>query len=155
MRTLAILPMLAVSTQLLAQTPPPTPPGRLDPTRRETPSMPVRTLPIEVVTGAPSYFASYYYERAGLKPKEYRIGNDASMTGATWKPFTEGPTGTKTVNGRTVTTGYIEVPLAMGGSCANQSAWVEGYLQFRTRDLQGNVYTSNIKGQKVCMPLGG
>lgn len=156
MRLAVIVPLLALSTQVWAQTPPPTPPGRLDPGRTlEKPKMPVRTLPIEIVNAAPSHFGTFSYWRAGLKPKEFRIGTTTALTGATWQPFTEGQTGTRTVNGRTVTTGDIQFPLEMGTTCANQSVWVEAYLQFRTRDLQGNTYTSNVKGSKVCIPLGG
>ena len=80
------------------------PTGKLPTSQIGTPTMPVNILPIEVVVANPStMMGSTVYERAGLKPKQFRIGSSPQMTGANWMTFTEGATSTKTANGRTVT----------------------------------------------------
>jgi len=59
------------------------------------------------------------------------------------------------VNGRSVVTGTIEFTLPMGEGCANQAAWVTAYVQFRTTNLAGQVFVSNVKGDRACIYLGG
>lgn len=154
MRFLALVPLLVlvVPTSAVAQTPP----GALETKKMGTPTMPTLSLPIEVVKATPSFFGEVYYERAGLSPKEFRTGENPQMTGSAWKPLIETDTRKKTVNGRSVTTGRVQSTFTgTGGTCANQSVWVKAWLQFRTTDLSGKVFVSNIKGDSTCVPIGG
>jgi hypothetical protein len=154
-RLIALLIVVAPMSAA-AQTPPPG--GRLgNEPKMGTPTMPTPlTLPVEVVKVAPSaILQGVGYERAGLKPKEFRIGGSLQMTGATWAPFQEGPTTQKVVNGRTVFVGTIPGNGVLGSSCGTNRLWHKAFLQFRTSDLSGKTYVSNIKGDSVCATLPG
>lgn len=156
MRALLIL-VLAVPCAIDAQSPPP-PPGKLSTNKIGTPTLPPNpTLPIEVVKTIPQHFQIQYYERAGYKPREYRVSTSPQMTGAVWQTFTEGAVQTKTVNGRTVTTGTITHSVStMGSTCAPNSVWSKAYLQFRSVNPLNNVImVSNVKGDSACLSLGG
>ena len=138
---LVIVPVVATARTLS---------GQIPTSQMGTPSMPVTVLPIEVVSAKPSTLTGRTtYERAGLKPREYRIGSSPDVTGAIWMTFTEGST-TRTVNGRTVTTGTISRTGAVGQVCGDRMAWNKSWLQFRTADLTGRVIVSNVKGDSTC-----
>lgn len=122
---------------------------------QQPPSPPTLSLPIELVTATPHSAASIRYERAGLKPREFRVGSTSSLSNASWAPFREGTTVSRTVNGKTVVAGILPTnAMAIVGACGNRMAWVKGFLQFRASDPSGNVYVSNIKGDSVCVSLG-
>ncbi len=149
MRFTPLVPLLllAVPASAVAQTPP----GSL-----EKPTMPTLTLPIEVVKAKPVFFGQVYYERAGLRPKEFRVAENPQMTGSVWQLFKGTEAGKKVVNGRSVTTGTLDnLGIGTGATCANQSAWVKAWVQFRTTDLTGKVFVSNIRGDSTCVPMPG
>jgi hypothetical protein len=149
MRTLIPAAALLVAAPLagLAQTP-----------TLQQPSTTSLALPIEVVSAkvAPMAPGSLYYERAGLKPREFRVGSTSQMTDATWTAFREGSTTTKTVNGRTVITGTLTYNPVLGPACSGtNTVKVRSFLQFRATDPSGKTYISNIKGDSACVFLGG
>ena len=98
------------------------------------------------------------YERSGLKPKEVRISAQSNFSGASWHSFSEGPTTSASVGGRTIITGNTAPPsdyIQPGTSCGTNTVKVRVYLQFRTSNLQGNVYISPVKADSSCLPLPG
>lgn len=123
----------------------------------QTPTMPIRTLAMELLKAKPGSIVGngVGYERAGLKPKEFRVGSSPQMTGANWQTFTEGPTTTKTVNGRTVHVGNISGVGTLGAGCGNQSVWYKAWLQFRTTDITGKATITAVKGDSTCAGLPG
>lgn len=153
MRFLALVPLIVVTLQGSAAGQ--TPPGALPTKKLETPTMPVLTLPIEVVSAKPSYFGQVHYQRAGLTPKEFRVAENPSMTGAVWKPFKPSGETKSVVNGRSVSAGDLNnLPLGIG-TCSPNHGLVKAWIQFRTVNLNGQAFVSNIKGDSTCVPLPG
>lgn len=128
--------------------------GAQTPTLQQ-PSSPVLSLPIELVKATPFAPSGIRYERAGLLPREFRVASTLSMSNATWAPFREGTTISKTVNGKTVTSGNLSTSaMGIGAACGSRMAWVRGFLQFRATDPSGTLYVSNIRGDSACVSLG-
>lgn len=149
---LAILSLCAVApiSVAAAQIPPP---GKSLP---KAPTLP--GLPLDLKSVKAWSLSDVRYERAGLKPRDVRISAQANFSGASWRAFTEGPTTSASVGGRTIITGFTAPPsdyIQTGTSCGTNTVKVRVYLQFRTSDLQGNVFISPVKADSSCQPLPG
>jgi hypothetical protein len=125
----------------------------------ERPRLPVKTLPLDLVSAKAYDLGTVTYVRAGLKPTEFRLGTNASLTGATWEPFTEGQTTTTTSGTTTRIQGTIQrgvPPSPSQTGCGQNTVRLVAYLQFRTRVIQtGQLLVSPIKGDSSCVPIGG
>lgn len=148
MRTLAPLAACLFATPLAAQLPQPKLPA--------TPTLEVVTLRSIDYQASPQSLARY--ERAGTRPIHYRMGGDATLAGAVWRTFTEGPT-TSTVEGSTTwIRGSITPPsgatATTGASCSG-GVVVKTYLQFRIRNATGQYLNSAIRGDSACLQIGG
>ena len=89
---------------------------RAQPPTMQQPAPASLAAPLEVVSAriAAMGLGSLAYERAGLKPREFRVGSTPQMTDATWSAFREGSTTTRTVNGRTVISGVLNYTPVVG-----------------------------------------
>lgn len=151
---------LGVVVPSIAQTPTPKPPlkqplssgGIGTPVPPSSPALGIDLLRATAGAGTVAYV------RTGLKPNHYRIGTEPTLSGVTWKTFTEGQTTTTTVNGVAGIQGIIAepVPAAPQGECPPSSIKIRAFLQFRkTVSISPPQYLlSPIRGDSVCVPFG-
>lgn len=133
-------------------------PGELSTDRTlETPTLPVKTLPLELLSAQPNNVCcNVIYRRAGLKPSHYRVGGDAQLTGAQWQSFTDNVTNTSVQNGRTVTTGTLpNMSLPAKLTCGQGTSPRRIWLQLRITQLGGKHITSAIRGDSTCVAMPG
>ena len=87
-------------------------------------------LPLELKSVKAAGAPQVTYERSGLKPKEVRISAQSNFSGASWHSFSEGPTTSASVGGRTIITGNTAPPsdyIQPGTSCGTNTVKVRVY----------------------------
>ena len=134
-------------------------PGRIPTDRLEMPSMPVKTLPLELLSAKPVHNGMVGYERSGLKPSHFRIGQDPQLIGSNWQPLGNVTEQTVTRNGHVVNSGTLPVSsFQASGSCGEfQGPPRKVWLQFRKSNLGGigKHVTTAIRGDSVCVSFDG